>query len=73
MKLCRKRLDTGIQPSLPVRERGLKLWGRGAVALRRASLPVRERGLKQYIRLAVGLVRRSLPVRERGLKHTQAF
>ena len=56
-------------PSLPVRERGLKLADHRKRCAHLMSLPVRERGLKHHFcRGWDGLSSWSLPVRERGLK-----
>ena len=57
-----------ILPSLPSRERGLKLVMVSAGKALVVSLPSRERGLKLVMVSAVKALVVSLPSRERGLK-----
>ena len=68
MKQFAKMLSGLTNSSLPVRERGLKLFISREVKDETVSLPVRERGLKLDDDMAHQPVETSLPVRERGLK-----
>ena len=56
------------QSSLPLWERGLKLFGGGKKNCEIKSLPLWERGLKSEIRSMKMGIAMSLPLWERGLK-----
>ena len=68
IEICSGWLIWGKPPSLPVRERGLKLILLVLFLAFSGSLPVWERGLKSYDSVDRLTDVKSLPVRERGLK-----
>ena len=59
---------SGFAPSLPMRERELKLDRKAALVEVNRSLPMRERELKPHSALRMSLTTKSLPMRERELK-----
>ena len=61
-------LHIRVDPSLPMRERGLKHSMNSEPMPLCTSLPMRERGLKLYKQKEILKQMTSLPMRERGLK-----